>query len=131
MQEVYKKYYNENHSLDDTEITYASNLSSVPYSVTDRSTMPSSYLCMGSLPVYFRVPNGGVSPFAMVIFRHDDKENQHHNTYVWWRNPDGSTRKCFTKDISGHDEITLEEDIAISLVLGENTVFQGKILGKK
>ena len=131
VEEIYKGYYKEDHLLDDTDINYTSNLSSIPYSKTDRSTMPPWYLCMGSLPVYFRSPSGSVSPFALVVFRHDDKENQHLNTYVWWRKPDGSSNKCFTKDIHGHDDIALEKDIAVSLVLGEERVCQGIIPGKR
>ena len=128
---VYDRICNRDYPIEDTEISYASYLSRVPYSETDRATMPPEYLCMGSLSVAFQAPSRSISPFAFVDFWHTTAKRPHHNTYVYWRKPDDSTKDCYSKDIDGHDEIPLEEDIVVSLTIADEKVFQDTIPGKK
>ena len=128
---VYENWYKSDHKLEDTRISYESCLSSVPYSNTDRATMPPWYQCMGSLPVYFECPAGSISPFSFVDFWHTTAKSPHHNTWVYWRNPDGTTKKCHTNNISGHDKIPIEDDVIVSLILGKDRVFHDTIPGKK
>ena len=129
--EVYDDFYKRDHKLEETKLSYDPCLSSIPYSKTDRGSMPDWYLCMGSLPVHFQSPSGSISTFAFVDFRHTHPKAMHNNSWLYWRNPDGSTEKCYTKDIPGHDKLSIGEDIAVNLIMGEDKVFTGIIPGKK
>ncbi len=132
---VYEPFYRGRYPFCETEFRYESNLSDRPYSKTDRCTMPDSYLCMGSFPAIFSAPitygGGSVSPFAFVDFWHTEKKHNHHNTYVWWRNPDGSTKNCDSRDMEGHAKIDIERDVSVSLWIDETEAFKGTIPGRK
>jgi len=124
-----KEVYNGDYPFDETEIIFTPHLSPVPYSQTDRASMPLHYQCMGSLTTWFGNPQGGMSPFSFVDFWHTEAKHYHHNTWIYWRdfngNPDSS------KKLEGHSEINLTCDVQVSLWMGDKEVFKDVIPGKK
>lgn len=99
-----RKVYKGTYPFDETEIRFTPHLSPVPYSMTDRTTMPPWYQCMGSLTVWFIDPQGSMSPLSFVDFWHT-KKHYHHNTWKYWR--DFNWREDSSDDLEGHAKIVL------------------------
>ena len=86
-----------------------------PYQKTDRTTMPSHYQCMDSISVVEY--SGSIASMAIIHFR-DTKDN-HHQTWLWWRDFKGNFDS--TKLVPGH-QIEPQKNIEMKIVTESSTI---------
>lgn len=104
--------------LNELELEIGDRLGEKPYPITDRTTMPPTYLCEGSVWVNFYTPDGKYANISLVPHMDKTETPPHHNFWLYLTDFDG--RKGSDKRISGH-RIPIDEPIIISISCGEET----------
>jgi hypothetical protein len=105
----------DREDFNELELKIGDRLGESPYRKTDRTTMPLTYLCEGSVWVNFCSPDNRWANVSLVPFLHGAL-SPHHNFWLYWTDFDGS--KDCDKHIAGHF-ISKDEPIAISITCGE------------
>jgi len=113
------------YSWKQTDIWMTTYPSLDPYLETDRTTMPETRPCMGSVTVHSQRPDGKQAHFGIADFW--DIKEAHHNPELWWTDYEGKT-DC-DKNVKGHRKFDIKENIAIESKFNDETLkirFRGK-----
>lgn len=130
LEEMMKRINPGTFSWDEMEVRMETYPSVDPYLEVDRTTMPETRPCDGSITVHSHRPDGKQAHFSIADFW--DLEEVHHNPEFWWKDFEG---KCgFDKTVKGHRKFDIEKDVVIEAGFNGETVkikFRGKKPGEK
>lgn len=96
-----------------------------PYLMVDRTTMPETRPCMGSVTVSSQRPDGKQCHFGVADFW--DTNELHHNPEFWWK--DFDEKFDFDKNIKGHRDFDIEQNFKVELTFDDELVsinFRGR-----
>ena len=96
---------------DDMDVWVTAYPSLDPYLEVDRTTMPETRPCMGSITVHAQRPDRKQAHFGIPDFW--DMKELHHNPEFWWKDFEG--RDGNDKGVKGHRKFDIEQDISIEL----------------
>ena len=90
-------------------VNVSSHYPGYPYVKVDRTTMPHGYPCMGSASLIVE-KSGDIAVMSIANFRH--YEDGYHQTWLWWRNFDGSYG--YENNVPGH-QIESSNDVVLKI----------------
>lgn len=111
LEEMMKRINPSTFSWDDMDVWVTTHPSLDPYLEVDRTTMPNTRPCMGSITVHAQRPDGKQAHFGIPDFW--DMKELHHNPEYWWRDFEGKDGS--DKGVKGHRKFDIEKDISIEL----------------
>jgi len=117
------------YSWDDMYISIERYPSFDPYLEVDRTKMPGTRPCGGSITFVIDRPDGKVARFSIPDFY--DLKEQHHNPEFWWIGFDG--KFGFSKEIKGHTMFPIATHIKAKVTFGADEIvmpfkaFSGRI----
>lgn len=114
------------YSWDDMYISLESYPSRHPYLAVDRTTMPDTRPCMGSLTLTAYRPDEKQAHFSIAGFW--DLKEIHHNPEFWWKDFRGEFDS--DKNIKGHRKFDITKNIEIEAEFIDH-VIRMTFLGKK
>lgn len=98
-------------SWDEMDVWVTTHPSMDPYLEVDRTLMPETRPCMGSITVHAQRPDGKQAHFGVPDFW--DVRELHHNPEFWWKDFEGQWG--YDKSVKGHRKFNIEQDIWIKL----------------
>jgi hypothetical protein len=121
-----KKYINPApYSWDEVTVWVTKYPSLDPYLKVDRTTMPETRPCMGSLTVNLQNPAGKMGYLGYVDFW-DVKESR-HNPELWGYDFQGA--QICSKNVKGHKDFDVEQDYKLELTIDDEPIsidFRGR-----
>jgi len=112
-------------SWDDIYVWVTTYPSFDPYLEVDRTTMPDTRPCMGSMTVHSQRPDGKQSHFGIADFW--DIKESHHNPEYWFKDFDG--KFGFDKGVEGHREFDIIQNVKVLAVFNDELIdidFRGR-----
>jgi len=109
--EMMKRIDPDPYSWDDMYVYVAKYPSLDPYLEVDRTTMPTTRPCMGSITIHVQRLDGKQAHFSIADFW--DTKELHHNLEYWWKDFEGNNGA--DKKVKGHRKFDIKEDIYVEL----------------
>jgi hypothetical protein len=125
LKEIKKHIDPGSYSWDQIDIWMTTSPSLDPYLETDRTTMPETRPCMGSITVHSQRPDEKQAHFSIAGFW--DIKEIHHNPEYWWKDFEG--KNGYDKNVKGHRKFDIKEGVIIESKFNNETVkikFRGK-----
>lgn len=130
LEEMMKRIKPGTFSWNDMDVWITAYPSLDPYLKVDRTTMPQTRPCMGSITVHAQRPDGKQAHFSIADFW--DVKEVHHNPEYWWKDFEGENGD--DKSVKGHRKFDIKENVTIESKFNDKVakiVFRGKKPGEK
>ena len=125
LEEMKKRINPHPYSWDEIYVWVTKYPTLDPYLEVDRTTMPETRPCMGSVTVHSQRPDKKRSHFGFADFW--DTNELHHNPEFWWYDFDG--KPDYDKNVEGHRKFDIEQNYRLELTFDDEPVsidFRGR-----
>jgi len=130
LEEMKKRINPRPYSWDEIDVWVTTHPTIDPYLKVDRTTMPETRPCMGSVTVHSQRPDKKQSHFGLADFW--DIKELHHNPEFWWKDFDGEWGS--DKSVKGHREFDIGQNLRVELTFDDEPIsidFRGRRLDEK